>query len=152
MNIYEIDQAIMDCVDMETGEVIDLDAMKALQMEREKKVENVACWIKQLDAEAKAIREEEKILAARRKVNENKIDRLKDYLTEALQGQKFETARVKISYRRSTAVDIPDPNKVPAAWFRCKYEVATSDIKEALKNGETVPGAQLVETISMQIK
>lgn len=152
MNIYEIDQAIMDCVDMETGEVIDIDAMKALQMEREKKVENVACWIKQLDAEAKAIREEEKTLAARRKVNENKIDRLKDYLTEALQGQKFETARVKISYRRSTAVDIPDPNKVPAAWFRCKYEVATSDIKEALKKGETVPGAQLVETISMQIK
>lgn len=152
MTIFDIDAAILSCVDTETGEVIDVEKMEALQMERGLKLENVALWVKELDAEAKAIREEEKTLAARRKVNENKIDRLKDYLTEALQGQKFSTPRVKISWRKSESVDIPDPEKIPASWYRAKYEIAKDDIKAALKAGETVPGATLVENTNIQIK
>ena len=152
MTIFDIDQAIMACVDAETGEVIDLDKMNALQMERGEKIENVALWIKELDAEAKAIREEEKNLAARRKVNENKIASLKGYLSMALSGQKFSTPRVKISWRKSESVDIPDPEKIPASWYRAKYEIARDDIKAALKAGETVPGASLIENTNIQIK
>lgn len=152
MTIFDIDQAIMACVDAETGEVIDLDKMNALQMERGEKIENVALWVKELDAEAKAIREEEKRLAERRKVNENKIASLKGYLSMALSGQKFSTPRVKISWRKSEAVDIPDPEKIPASWYRAKYEIARDDIKAALKAGETVPGASLIENTNIQIK
>lgn len=152
MTIFDIDQAIMACVDAETGEVIDLDKMNALQMERGEKIENVALWVKELDAEAKAIREEEKRLAERRKVNENKIASLKGYLSMALSGQKFSTPRVKISWRKSESVDIPDPEKIPASWYRAKYEIAKDDIKAALKAGETVPGATLVENTNIQIK
>lgn len=152
MTIFDIDQAIMACVDAETGEVIDLDKMNALQMERGEKIENVALWVKELDAEAKAIREEEKRLAERRKVNENKIASLKGYLSMALSGQKFSTPRVKISWRKSEAVDIPDPEKIPASWYRAKYEIARDDIKAALKAGEAVPGASLIENTNIQIK
>lgn len=152
MTIFDIDQAIMACVDAETGEVIDIDKMNALQMERGEKIENVALWIKELDAEAKAIREEEKRLAERRRVNENKIASLKGYLSMALSGQKFSTPRVKISWRKSEAVDIPDPEKIPASWYRAKYEIARDDIKAALKAGETVPGASLIENTNIQIK
>lgn len=152
MTIFDIDQAIMACVDAETGEVIDLDKMNALQMERGEKIENVALWIKELDAEAKAIREEEKRLAERRRVNENKIASLKGYLSMALSGQKFSTPRVKISWRKSETVDISDPEKIPASWYRAKYEIARDDIKAALKAGETVPGASLIENTNIQIK
>ena len=58
MTLYEIDQAILDCVDMETGEVIDSDRLDLLQMERETKLENVGLWIKDLRAEADAIKNE----------------------------------------------------------------------------------------------
>lgn len=151
MNIYEIDAAIMNCIN-EDGEVIDIDAMNQLQMERAEKIENVACWIKNLEAESEAIRNEEKNLAGRRKVNENKVESLRKYLAYALDGQKFQTPRVRISYRKSTAVSIQDPEKIPAAWYKAKYEIAKADIKEALQRGEAVPGAELVENVSMQIK
>ena len=59
MKLYEIDAAIMECIDLETGEIVDADRLTALQMEREQKLENVALWIKDLDAEAKALKAEE---------------------------------------------------------------------------------------------
>ena len=67
MTIYEIDQAIMECVDLETGEIIDTEQLDKLQMEREKKLENVACWIKDLKAEAEALKNEKQALAERQK-------------------------------------------------------------------------------------
>ena len=58
MNIYQIDQEILNLVDPETGEIMDWEAFDALQMAREAKIENVACWYKNLVAEAAAIRQE----------------------------------------------------------------------------------------------
>ena len=54
----------------ETGELLDYDAFEQLQMDREHKIENMVCWSKSLDAEAKAIRDEEKELAERRRTME----------------------------------------------------------------------------------
>lgn len=42
MTLYEIDSTIMDCVDEETGEIIDLEKLEALNIERDKKVEGIA--------------------------------------------------------------------------------------------------------------
>ena len=36
MTLYEIDNAILSCTDQETGEIIDQEALDALQMERKK--------------------------------------------------------------------------------------------------------------------
>ena len=52
MKLYEIDNAIYECVN-EDGEVIDPEKLEELQMERDKKIEGIACWIKELAAEAK---------------------------------------------------------------------------------------------------
>ena len=49
-SIYEINQAIMDCLDPETGEILDMEALEQLQMDRVQKAENVACWRKNLMA------------------------------------------------------------------------------------------------------
>lgn len=151
MNLYDIDAAIMNCIN-EDGEVIDIEAMERLQMERADKIENVGCWIKNLEADALALREEEKSLAARRKSAETKIESLKKYLSYALNGQKFSTPRVLISYRKSTQVDIPDPDKVPANWYKATYTIDKAGIKEALMRGEEVKGASLKENLNMQIK
>ena len=56
MTLYEIDKAIMECVDLETGEIIDTEQLDKLTMEREAKLENVACWIKELKVEAEALK------------------------------------------------------------------------------------------------
>ena len=41
MNLYEIDAAILDCVDVETGEIFDIDKFEELQLTRDAKVENI---------------------------------------------------------------------------------------------------------------
>lgn len=158
MNIYEIDAAILSLVDEETGEIKDFEEFANLQMERETKVENIALWYKNLIAEGKAIREEEKTLAERRRICENKAERLKAYLSEILQGNKFKTAKVAVSYRKSTAVDIePDfiewaKNKADDLLIYKMPEPNKTAIKDALKAGAGIPFASIVERQNISIK
>ena len=65
MTLYEINNAIIQelegAVDPETGEIVDealLAEYEQLQLDRETKVENVGLYIKNLEADAKAIRDE----------------------------------------------------------------------------------------------
>jgi ssDNA-binding Zn-finger/Zn-ribbon topoisomerase 1 len=74
MNLYEIAAAITALVDPETGELLDFDAFDALNLERERKIENIGCWIKDLSAEAAAIKAEEDALKKRREALESKRD------------------------------------------------------------------------------
>ena len=161
MSLYEIDQAILSLVDDETGEIMDWAAFDALQMERETKLENVACWYKNLVAEAAAIRQEEINLAERRRVLERKSERLKGYLTEALGGEKFQTAKCVVSFRKTTKVEISDACKA-AAWLEDNGHsdlvvysaptVSKTELCKILKTGEIVPGAELVDGLSVGVK
>ena len=161
MNLYAIDQAILDLVDPETGEILDYEAFSELKMAREEKIEGMALWHKNLTAEADAIRAEEINLATRRKDLEKKADSLKKYLSEILEGTKFSTARVACSFRKSKSVEIPDE----AEFIRTMQEtqhfeylkyspptVNRTEVTNAIKAGQTVPGAQLVEKNNLSIK
>ena len=86
MTLYEINSEIMSCIDMETGEVIDTEKLNELQLERDAKIENVALWIKELKAEAEAIKQEKLALADRQRVAENKAESLKNWIAYALNG------------------------------------------------------------------
>ena len=92
MKLFEIDQAIMDCVN-EDGEVIDVDRLNELEMERDTKIESVCLWKKDLEAEAKAIDEEIKKLQARKKADENKIESLKGWVKYAVSSGKHRGCR-----------------------------------------------------------
>ena len=108
MTLWEIDEALLECIDTDTGEILDFERLDELQLAREAKLENIALYIKNLQADAEAIREEEKALAERRKAKENRAASLKDYLSKALDGNNFETARVRLSFRSSQNVNIED--------------------------------------------
>ena len=153
MKLYEIDQAILNCIDLETGEIIDTEQLDKLTMEREAKLENVACWIKELKAEAEALKAEKMAFAKRQQVAENKMESLKKYLAYALDGQAFKTVRASVTFRKSQAVEITDIYKLDENYLRYKEpEADKTAIKEALKSGQTVAGATLVENTSVIIK
>lgn len=153
MKLYEIDQAILDCIDLETGEIIDTEQLDKLTMEREAKLENVVCWIKELKAEAEALKAEKIAFAKRQQVAENKMESLKKYLAYALDGQAFKTVRASVTFRKSQAVEIADIYKLDENYLRYKEpEADKTAIKEALKAGQTVAGATLVENTSVIIK
>lgn len=153
MTIYEINQAIMECVDLETGEIIDTEQLDKLTMEREAKLENVACWIKELKAEAEALKAEKMAFAKRQQVAENKMESLKKYLAFALDGNAFKSTRASVTFRKSQAVEITDIYKLDENYLRYKEpEADKTAIKEALKAGKEVAGATLVENTSVIIK
>lgn len=153
MTIYEIDEAILNCIDLETGEIIDTEQLDKLTMEREAKLENVACWIKELKAEAEALKAEKQRLADRQEVAENKMESLKKYLAYALDGQAFKTVRASVTFRKSQAVEIADIYKLDENYLRYKEpEADKTAIKKALNAGQTVAGATLVENTSVIIK
>ena len=152
-NLYEIDNAILECIDAETGELIDYERFESLQMERNQKIENVACWIKNLQADALAFKAEKDAFAEREKSAKNKIESLKKWLLFAL-GQKFSTTKCAVSFRRSEQVEIVDLEAVPKELVTETVEIKPDKmaIKALLKDGQTVNGCQLVENYNTQIK
>ena len=132
-----------------------------MQMEKEQKIEGMALWHKDLLAEAAAIRAEEVNLAARRKTCESKAERLKSYLAELLGGNKFKTPRVVCSYRTSAAVEIADEAEFVKRMQEGQHfeylsfkapTVNRTAITQAIKEGKTVEGAELVKRQNISIK
>lgn len=152
MKFYEIEQAILDCCDMETGEIIDIDRLRELQMEREAKIDNLACWYKTLCAEAEAIKIEKLVLEARQKQKNEQADRLKEFLSNVCNGHKFETPRCKISWRKSKSVLITDESKISDDYMKIIKEPRKTDIKEAIEAGIVIEGAEIQEKSNIQIK
>lgn len=153
MNLYEIESAILDCIDQETGEVIDTEKLNKLTIERDTKVENIALWIKNLKAEAEAYKAEKQTFEQKQKSAENKMEILKRYLSGYLNGEKFKTTKVSCSFRSSTAVDVSDMSLLPEEYKRYREpEPMKTEIKEAINKGVDVPGAALVSNLSLIIK
>lgn len=158
MSIYEIDDSILSLVDMETGEIEDEKRYDELQMERTQKVENIACYYKNLIAEAMAIKEEEVNLTRRRKAVENKAERIKNLLAYALKGEKFESPKVRCSYRKAKSIHVDDGF---VAWAEehaddlLTYKEPTPNriaIKAALADGREIEHAEIVTSESLQVK
>lgn len=169
MTLYDIDAQIAALdgaaeddmlIDAETGELISVSqALDALRMARDEKIENVACWVKNLSAEADAIREEESRLMKRRKAAETKAANLKSWLLAAMTREdgttdKLKTGRVVVSVKRnppSTVVDdalLPSTYKVAKITYQANKEL---NKRELLAGGE-VPGAHLEYGRSVVIK
>jgi len=68
--------------------------------------------------------------------------------------EKIESPLFKISLRRSEAVEVDVVEALPSSFQNIK-NVVTADkmaIKEAIKKGQTVFGARIVENFNLQIK
>ena len=158
MTLFEIDKAIEEClvVDEATGEVtFDEEKLAQLQMERDRKLENIALYIKDLTAEASAIKAEKLVMAERQRRAEAKVERLKNYLTTALNGEAFSTPKVVVSWRKSSRVVIDDEAFMANGNLQyCDTKITPNKakIKEALQRGEEIAGVEIIETNNMQIK
>lgn len=162
MSLYELDTKIKGCiqldaeylVDTEDGEIFDLQQFEALQMERGQKIEGLCCYIKNLMAEVVAYEAEEKRMRERRAAKEREIDRCKGYLAGVLYGEKFETPRCKVSWRKSEVCNVLSMEEIPDEYKRTKVTVDADKtaIKKAIKAGMEIPGAEVIQKLNMTLK
>lgn len=181
MNLYDINNKLYYLIeegfDNESGEILNEDelfkAINETTMELDKKIDNIGAYIKNLESEVEAIKEEKKKLDARRKTKENKIESLKRYLdgyfrhsqenyfedtTGKVKFHKFESPRCVISYRKSDSINVTDINKVPEEYIKPRKltddDVKKSDIKDYLKKheSETIDGVELLHNKNISIK
>ena len=151
--LYEINTELMNLIDDETGEITDIEKWNELNLTADQKVENIGCWVKNLKSDIDALKAEEKALQDRRKTAENKVKYLTGHLEGYLNGQKFETAKVKLSFRKSKVLEIAEGVKVPEEYLRYKDpEVNKTELKKAVKAGLQLQGVQLVKTLKLQLK
>lgn len=178
-SLYDIDERLKALeefmVDSETGELIEdeerfNELYDNITMDLSEKIENTMCFYKNLLSDAKQIGEEEKMLKMRRKAKEKLAQRLKDRINryicskytdeegnlqvEDMNGFKFETPRVRLSYRRSEVVNVLNLDTLDKNYLKVKTTVEPnkSMIKEAIKKGKTVEGAELQVNLNMQVK
>jgi hypothetical protein len=160
-SMYEISNEAMDIVSAleenegELNPAIE-SALRINQNELQEKAINYAYAIKTVSNDVDAISEEIKRLQALKKAKDNTIQRLKDTVVNAMQIyglEKVETPTLKLSIRRSEAVEVDD-NLLDRYYTTGKmtYTPDKTRIKDAIKKGESIQGVTLKENYSLQIK
>lgn len=160
MKLYEIAPALRFAlddivVDEETGEILSSDALHAVEAQAAEKIEATALYLRELDAEAKAAKEEADRMLDRVKSMQKRSDYLKSMLLEALHATgKVKTARVTVSIRTTQAVAVDEGANLPEAYTTVKTTVSPNKvaIKQALLDGVEVPGCHIEERESVQIR
>lgn len=162
MKIYEIPGALRELLDRldadpDTGEVDGetLAAYAEYNAAAAEKLEGTACYVRELKAEAGAIKAEEERLAKRRKALENKSERLKNYMMPALEamGGKVKGVMASVRIGKSQAVTVFDIDALPDTFKHVKTTIDPDKValKKALKSGEVIPGAALEDRQSVVI-
>ena len=144
----------------ETGGEITPEIEQALAINEEQfvaKAEDYGHAILNLKGMAAAAKAEKERLAALQRFYENAQKRITDALSNAMQvfgRDKVENATLRLSLRHTTATEVDDLDAVTAEYKTTKVEVVADKtaIKKAIQQGEDVPGARLVENVSLQIK
>lgn len=160
MKLYQISDAIRAAldhidVDPETGEILSADALHAVEAEASDKIEATALYLRELDAEAKAAKEEADRMLARVKSMQKRSDYLKAMLLDALHATgKVKTGRVTVSIRTTQAVAVDEGANLPEAYTTVKTTVSPNKvaIKQALLDGVEVPGCSLEARESVSIR
>lgn len=140
------------------------DTLTALECEFDSKAENIACYIKNMAAEIKAMKEEEAALRRRRQAFEKSVERMKSYLLgnmKAIGKFKIDMPRARLSIRNNDESLVVDDAPSFILWAKdhadelLKYadpEIRKTDAKKLLQTGEQLPFVHLARTQSLTIK
>jgi len=165
MTLYEIDRQIKEIIDNlydamdENGEVgeVDFSILEQLKEERQTKLENITLYIKNLEAEADAIKNEIDALTKRKKRLETRANGLRGLLIKSISengDKEFSTARCFARISERDVTDILDENIIPKEYMRekIKYEPDKTAIKNAINSGKVVAGARVIKNKSLKIE
>ena len=167
MKLYEIAadyQRLLEAID--NGDIPEealTDTLESITALLEDKADNIACIIKQLTAEAEAIKAEEDRLKKRRETKLKRAERLTQYLSDTLQQSgrdKVETARNVITFRKTPLKVVFDDEKRFLLWaaeyapalLNIKTSIDRTAVKNAINEGAEIRGAHVESSLNIHIK
>ena len=159
MTLYEMSVAAQELLAMLEEEIIDeqtfADTLEG--MGANEKVEGYCQILAELNADIGNIKSEIDRLTAKKKGIEHNIQWLKGQLLNfyiSNGNKKITAGTFTVSTRKSEAVAILDVDAIPDEFKVTKTTVAPDKtaIKEAIKNGVSVGGAELVVNENVQVK
>lgn len=136
------------------------DTIEAESWPLEVKAQNVAYAIRNLESSAEAIKLAEAQMSERRKAIEKRAAHIREYLKTSMEVAgvtKIECPHFALTIAKNPAsVDVFEPAMIPAEFMRQPAPPPPSPdktaIKQAIKDGKDVPGAQLAYGTSLRIK
>jgi len=159
MKLYQINQQLENIIESvsDTGEIsTEIEKqIESLELQRKEKIQNIALLYKNLSAFADALSDEIKSLSDRKKIVQNKIEFLKNYLCNNLyENEKFSESNFALSWRKSESVEI-DPILFNEKKFleqfpdlcKVKIDVDKNATKDFIKRTGVLP-----EGVSLNIK
>lgn len=154
--LYELQGALLQIQRMieDGAEGLD-DTLESIELGVAEKLEGYAMVIKNIESDIEGLKAEEKRLAERRKAMENNVKRMKDSMYDALltvEGNRLKTDKFTFSLRKSTSVQIVDESLIPQQFIQTETKISKTELSKALKNGESIAGASLVENQSLSIR
>ena len=158
-NWLKVFQMMEDTEDMEAV----LDTLEAIEGGIEDKAENYGKLIRNLTADVESIKVEEERLAKRRRAISNNIEGLKDRLYFTMNA--INKDRIKTDLFSFTIQNNPPTAKVEnedefinwarskdTRFIREKVEINKKALADALKSGEVISGAELIQTRGLRIR
>lgn len=157
MNLYELSVAFQEVQNMDLDPEVMQDTLDSIEDAIENKAENIAKLIRNLESDVAAYKEEEDRLKTKRQATENKVKWFKTYLEDnmKLTGKtKFKSGMFNFSIQKNPAsVNIIDEKAIPEEFLiQQPPKVDKTSLKEILKRGIEVPGAELKQTEGLRIR
>jgi hypothetical protein len=145
--------------DLDLDEVTVANTLEGLAGDLEAKATNVALMCRSLDATAASVKAWAKDANDRAKAIEARAEALRAYLARCLTDaaiERVEGPGVVISWRKSSAVVIDEPELIPQEFMRTPEPPPPAPdkaaIAERLRAGVDIPGAHLEHRRNLQIK
>ena len=160
MTLYEIEKQYQEILVIDESDPDMLAAKKQaldeINESLEIKADNIARFIRNLDADITALKAEEERLAEKRKTLQNKQAWLKEYLFNTLKALNLQSVKAGIftvAIRKNPpSVAVKDQTLIPQEFFIVEPKLDLRAIAEKLKAGEQVPGAELTQGESLAIR
>ena len=157
MNLYELSQNYLAVQDMDLEPETLKDTLDSIEEAIEVKAENIAKWIRNLEADKKAFEEEEKRFKEKKQAADNRIKSLTLYLEDnmRLTGKtKFKAGFFSFAIQNNPpSVEVFDEALIPKQFLiEQPVKIDRAGIKELLKAGEEVPGAELKHSSGLRIR
>jgi hypothetical protein len=164
MKLYDIEQELQEVEAMldewaseHEGDFTDFPLMKELdeiEQARENKLLNIGCWVKSLDAEVEAYKQEKQKIDTKKKVVENKANRLREYLSSYLKkDEKIKDPRCQLAWRKSKSLNITvETEALPDEFIKTEKTVKKAELKNAIKAGLELEGVTIKTNDNLQIK